>query len=143
MSLSFSPIDAQVDLISADTHRAQDDVFTVSAITSNSDLLFDLLSLPYESSLKLEAKTSNSNAKVKLPQTFEGQFTLDTSNNAPSMERHSERDRDPAGRGRTRQVDDKSRLRNFWQGNVYWDKDHENLSDAKIRTSNGKAILVL
>jgi hypothetical protein len=142
MTLKFysSRIEADVNLISG-SGDAQDDYFTASSATSNGENLLNVKSLPYESSLNLEAKSSNKGVQVKLPQTFEGQFTLSTSNAAPVFQRDVGSERDPVGQGRTRQVVDKSIMKNWRQGNVYWEKEHESKSDVKIRSSNAKVTL--
>jgi hypothetical protein len=117
----FSRIEADINLIS-DSGDAQNDLFTTSSITSNGENLLNVKSLPYKSSLNLEAKSSNKQVQVKLPDTFEGQFTLSTSNAAPVLQRNERSERDPAGQGRTRQVVYKSVMKNWRQGNVYWER---------------------
>ncbi|KAF5355556.1 hypothetical protein D9758_006308 [Tetrapyrgos nigripes] len=140
MKNSNGRIEADVNLLSG-SGKAQDDHFTASSITSNGEIILNVLSLPYESSLNLEAKTSNQDATVKVPQTFEGHYTLSTSNAAPALHRDERSENDPAGEGRARQVVSKSRMKSWMQGNVYWEKEHENRSDVRVRSSNARVTL--
>jgi len=81
--------------------------FFVSAHTTNSMLLVNFTEHAADAELKLQAHTTNSPVFVHLQPAFEGTFKLRSSIFAPLVSPDVDA-KDPAGRGRTRVVNEKS-----------------------------------
>jgi hypothetical protein len=78
-------------------------LFSISAKSSNSDVSLSFPEAPVDSVQRIDAQTSNSRITVQMPTTFEGDFRLQTSNAAPSVETNNHA-HNPAGVGRQRNV---------------------------------------
>ncbi|PBK58817.1 hypothetical protein ARMSODRAFT_967407 [Armillaria solidipes] len=113
----------------------------VSAHTSNGPLQLKVLESPVDSKVKLDARTSNADAEVWLPPTYEGTYSLSTSHMQPSL-RVGEMS-DPAGRGRRRMVKQNTVRRGETVGEVYWDEHNRGRGTVLVRSSNGPLSLKL
>ncbi|KAJ7478593.1 hypothetical protein B0H11DRAFT_2027937 [Mycena galericulata] len=80
-------------------------IFLVKADTINGRLKTVVSSAPLDSVLNVAATTSNSQASLQLPSTYEGGFELHTSNAVPSIKRLNPYEPDPAHKRRTRHVE--------------------------------------
>lgn len=95
-----------------------------------------------DSALKYEGRTSNNRADVAIPPTYEGSFTLSTSNAGdPSVERSSVDD--PAKKGRKRSIDSKTTSHRLTTGQVYWDEKNAQRGEVIVSSSNGPVVLHL
>ncbi|KAJ7072855.1 hypothetical protein C8F01DRAFT_262988 [Mycena amicta] len=143
---SNARLSAIVDLISTSGKGGS---FTAKAHTSNGQLSATLNSLPLDATLSLDARTSNTRAEVSLPLTYEGKFSVSTSNSAALVKRPSSSERDPAcpdtGKcdGRRRTVNTRTVRKTAADGVVHWDKANAERGDVSVRTSNGPLTLVL
>lgn len=117
--------------------------FEVAARTSNSPLKIEYPVSPVDSTLRFNARTSNSPAAVGLHSAYEGTFTITSSLMGPALERHDVED--PAGRGRMRIIDQNTVRRGFMDGKVYWVPAGNVKPEGwvKLRTSNSPAVLRL
>ncbi|RDB25163.1 hypothetical protein Hypma_007984 [Hypsizygus marmoreus] len=137
MRTSNSKLDATVSLTSVSSKGGR---YLVTASTSNSPLRVDFAASPLDSTLKLEASTSNSPASVSLDPAYEGTFSLTTSLFAPTLIRHQVDD--PSGKGRERIIETNSFGRNVLKGSVKWAKQ-QGQGSVSIRSSNAPVTLEL
>ena len=112
--------------------------YTVDVVTSNSRIAVDFPDAAVNSRLFFTAKTSNSNAFVKLHPTFEGQFEVKTSNQVAQV--FYQPVSDPTGEHRPRSVNI-MRKGSFANGQAIWQGQY--MGSAKIQTSNAAAQLYL
>ncbi|KAF7289248.1 hypothetical protein MIND_01386300 [Mycena indigotica] len=147
MTTSNAQINAVVDLISTSNSGGS---FLVQPKTSNGRLTTTIKSLPIDGKLKLEARTSNSLAQVALPLTYEGGFSLATSNAATLVQRRGSSERDPkcpdSGEcegQRSRTVSTRMVRKTSAAGVVHWDAKNAQRGDVSLKTSNGGVTLVL
>ncbi|KAJ7126973.1 hypothetical protein C8R44DRAFT_110149 [Mycena epipterygia] len=117
--------------------------FRVRAENSNGNLTTKIASLPIDAVLSLEAKTSNAPAYVKLPITYEGGFTLKTSNASLAIRRLVyPNEQDPAGKDRKRVVEI-NKKGGKTTGNVHWDRKNTNRGNVTLQSSNGPVSILL
>jgi hypothetical protein len=133
----FSKIDANVDLV---THSGHGGIFDVETHTSNGHVTLEYTDMPINSILRSEARSSNAAMSVKLYNTFEGSFDVMTSNAAATLKELVVED--PSGQGRRRAVTQR-RERYHIQGSTYWSGSKEIEGHATVKTSNGRAELVI
>ncbi|KAJ6578912.1 hypothetical protein DFH09DRAFT_349821 [Mycena vulgaris] len=140
MRTSNDVIDSTIDL-STTTGKAGN--FGLKATTSNGRLTTRITSAPLDSVLTLEARTSNSQASVALPVTYEGSLGLYTSNSAANIQRVDSHEKDPACKAKT---DCKSRTRVIEttlvtkgraEGSVYWERKNSKRGNVTLKSSNG------
>ncbi|KAJ6576462.1 hypothetical protein DFH09DRAFT_914485, partial [Mycena vulgaris] len=117
--------------------------FRVKTDNSNGPLTTQVVSCPVDGVLSLEAKTSNSPASVTLPPTYEGGFTLTTSNAGADVRRLAPNEQDPAGQGRQRVLEMKKATGSKSAGAVYWDKKHIHRGGVTLKSSNGSVSIHL
>ncbi|KAJ7435873.1 hypothetical protein FB451DRAFT_1379206 [Mycena latifolia] len=152
LTTSNAPIDVSVGLASDDDSRATKVImrtsnnrltaritlategdFGVIGTTSNGVLSITGASAPSGAALDLSARTSNARAEVTLPDTYEGAFTLHTSNHAPEVvERHKDD-------GRT--VEYQSKKNPTVKGWVYAEEKNRDLGRVMVMTSNAPVTL--
>ncbi|KAG2137331.1 hypothetical protein BD769DRAFT_1437725 [Suillus cothurnatus] len=137
MITSNGKIDANVDLV---THSGHGGIFDVETHTSNGHVTLEYTDMPINSILRSEARSSNAAMSVKLYSTFEGSFDVMTSNAAATLKELAVED--PSGQGRRRAVTQR-RERYHIQGSAYWSGSKEIEGHATVKTSNGRAELVI
>lgn len=137
MITSNGKIDANVDLV---THSGHGGIFDVETHTSNGHVTLEYTDMPINSILRSEARSSNAAMSVKLYSTFEGSFDVMTSNAAATLKELAVED--PSGQGRRRAVTQR-RERYHIQGSTYWSGSKEIEGHATVKTSNGRAELVI
>ncbi|KAG5650856.1 hypothetical protein H0H81_010736 [Sphagnurus paluster] len=129
---SNSDIKGTLTLQSAQRTRGK---FQVTATTSNAPIDLHFSDAPVDSTLLLDAHTSNAPANVKLHETFEGAFTASSSLKRPTVfwQGHTA---DPAGKGRERKVSIDVRGTTV-SGSVRWEGENnkEVLGDVRVGTS--------
>lgn len=114
--------------------------FEVFARTSNSPISLRYADSPFDSFLASSAITSNSDACVKMHNTFEGSFELTTSNSSTSL-KVRRGDVDPTGRGRQRMVA-QHKIGNVTSGTVFWGSGvRYPRGSTSVRSSNGRVSL--
>ncbi|KAG5731771.1 hypothetical protein E4T56_gene816 [Termitomyces sp. T112] len=133
---SNSKIDTRVHLTS-ETPAGR---FMVTATTSNAPLTVAFPSSPVDSTLRLSASTSNGHALLSLHPTYEGQFSMTTSNDRPWIRPHDVAD--PSGKGRVRQVLTTSLGHNTLSGRVSW-SNVEGPGRVELRSSNAAVVIEL
>ncbi|KAI6027112.1 hypothetical protein EDC04DRAFT_172069 [Pisolithus marmoratus] len=137
MQTSNSVIQSEVTL-SAPSNTGG--AFEISARTSNSPISLRYADAPLDSVLASRVITSNSDACVKMHNTFEGSFELTTSNSSSSV-RVRRGDEDPTGRGRQRVVA-QHRTGNVTSGTVSWGPGvRYPRGSTSVRSSNGRVSL--
>ncbi|KAG1781995.1 hypothetical protein EV702DRAFT_1068744 [Suillus placidus] len=137
MTTSNGKIDANVDLV---THSGHGGIFDVETHTSNGPVALEYTDMPVNSILRSETRSSNAAMSVKLYSTFEGSFDVDTSNAAVMLKELPVED--PSGQGRRREVTQR-RERYRLRGSAYWGESKELEGYATVKTSNGRAELVI
>ncbi|OCH93526.1 hypothetical protein OBBRIDRAFT_724741 [Obba rivulosa] len=116
--------------------------FDVDARTSNGFITLQVPEIPVDSTINVDARTSNKPARVALGPAYEGEFLLRTSNASPSVKRN-DRAEDPSGQGRRRRLF-VSQVKGNVQGEVLWgDKRREGTGNVQIRSSNREVVLDL
>jgi hypothetical protein len=115
--------------------------YSVNAHSSNAPFRLNFITAPINSALKLSADTSNSPASASLHPTYQGKFTLTSSNKRPYVDQHK-RD-DPEDRDRRRSIEYSSNGRNILRGSVRWDDKHKDLGTVDLKTSNSGVVLHL
>nr|GAT51526.1 predicted protein [Mycena chlorophos] len=140
MITSNAALSAGIELRSS---SRQGGTFPVKAQTSNHALALSFNELPIDATLSLDGKTSNSRANVSLPTTYEGKFSVVTSNAPADVQRRNKNEPDPKGAKRTRTLTFDSVSKTRTKGTVHWDKDNANRGDVAVRSSNGPVTLVL
>lgn len=114
--------------------------FEVFARTSNSPISLRYADSPLDSFLASSVITSNSDACVKMHNTFEGSFELTTSNSSTSL-KVRRGDEDPTGRGRQRMVA-QHKIGNVTSGTVFWGSGvRYPRGSTSVRSSNGRVSL--
>lgn len=115
-----SYIDSKVDLYGPPHTSA----FDVRAYTSNAPLTIQIPTHTHTTPLTIELRTSNARARALLHPSFEGPFSLRTSNAAPVLVTTPGGGgpgvEDPSGQGRPRKVDVARRVRGVLEGKVWW-----------------------
>ncbi|KAF4598791.1 hypothetical protein EYR38_007199 [Pleurotus pulmonarius] len=124
-----------------DTEGSSGGVYDVEAFTSNAPLDINFPTAPVDSTLSLDAKTSNGGAEVSLHPTYEGRFELVSSLFAPSVEKSAVSD--PSGRGRERTIQYTSLNKGILSGNVQWTGSDESDGRVLVKSSNAKVTLKL
>ncbi|KAF8161729.1 hypothetical protein K438DRAFT_1942246 [Mycena galopus ATCC 62051] len=119
------------------------DSFHVKATSSNGRLTGNIVSAPLDSVLAVDAKTSNNKASVTLPSTYEGRFSVSTSNAPSAVQRVDTHPQDPAGKGRTRTIQTEGNAKKGITGFVHWDKKNAGRGKATVVSSNGAATLFI
>ncbi|KAJ6593222.1 hypothetical protein B0H19DRAFT_1089436 [Mycena capillaripes] len=147
MRTSNGVLDALVNL---GTSSGEAGTFNVKAQTSNAQLKTKIVYAPLDSVVTVDARTSNEEASVTLPSTYEGSFSLTTSNAPVSVRRVNPNEHDPACdshqqscKERTRIVEQKVVTKRSVSGNVHWDKKNANRGKVTLTTSNGPATILL
>ncbi|TDL18015.1 hypothetical protein BD410DRAFT_729021 [Rickenella mellea] len=132
MRSSNGALQARIQLFSPKEEGA----FDVDATSSNAPLTLQFVEQPINSTLRVNARTSSGSANVNLHPAYEGNFTLQTSNSLPQVQRTVAKD--PTGKGRERHVDYGRNVRNILQGSVWWGHPKKDglKSDVRVRTSN-------
>ncbi|CAK5284905.1 unnamed protein product [Mycena citricolor] len=132
--------------VTLSTASAQGGCFTLLTQTSNGRLDTRILSAPLDSTLKIEARTSNNAASLALPAAYEGSFSVATSNGPATVHRVEGRERDPrcvvAGgdcEPRERQVKITAPRKGQAAGTVYWDEGNASRGEVTLKTSNANA----
>ncbi|KAJ7645902.1 hypothetical protein DFH06DRAFT_579466 [Mycena polygramma] len=121
--------------------------FDIVTETTNGALSTKIAAAPLDSTIVLKAKTSNHRASVALPATYEGSFSVATSNAAVVVEDSNSEAQDPActvwGECRTRTVHTTSVTKRSAAGHVHWDEKNANRGKVTLATTNGRASLSL
>ncbi|EKM53643.1 uncharacterized protein PHACADRAFT_260108 [Phanerochaete carnosa HHB-10118-sp] len=141
MKTSNAKIDSFVNLVSTlpPMYHGQGGDFTVEANTSNVRLSLDFPTAPVDSKLNLLARTSNAKAHVRLHPTYEGRFSLRTSNQVAFVDNRPITD--PSGKNRSRSI---ALYNNKWayaHGLAVWDGEY--MGNVDVKTSNAPAELYL
>ena len=132
-----------------DTSSGKAGNFKVKATTSNGDLTTRIVSAPLDSVINVDARTSNSRASIDIPTTYEGGFTLSTSNSVPDVHRASDHERDPACpdhsdcRSRRRSLEIYGISEGKASGSVFWDRKNSGRGNVALTTSNRPVALYL
>ena len=117
--------------------------FGVSAHTSNAPLALTVVDAPLEHTLALNARTSNSPARVTLHTTYEGTFEARSSRwFRPTVEWDAEA-KDPAGEGRNRRVQVRRVRGESVEGSAAWAEGGEERGHVVVETSNSPLRLKL
>ncbi|KAF9494205.1 hypothetical protein BDN71DRAFT_1393660 [Pleurotus eryngii] len=124
-----------------DTEGSVGGVYGVEAFTSNAPLNINFPTAPVDSTLSLDAKTSNAGADVSLHPTYEGRFELVSSLFAPVVEKSTVND--PSGRGRERTIQYSSLNRGVLSGKVQWAGSDKSDGRVLVKSSNAKVTLKL
>ena len=137
-----SHIDSEVTLQST-TASSTGGTFDVSAHTSNAPLALTVVDAPIEHALTLNARTSNSPARVTLHPTYEGAFDVRSSKwFRPTVEWDAEA-QDPAGKGRRRTVQVQRVRGESVKGSAAWAEGGEERGEVDVETSNSPLWLKL
>jgi hypothetical protein len=145
-NLIFSALNCLVDLT---TTSGKAGAFNVKAETSNAGLTAKIASAPLDSVLAVEGKTSNNRASMTLPSTYEGSFSVITSNGPMAVQRVNPDEEDPACgsdkkcKSRSRTIHTTSADKRRIQGKVYWDEQNANRGTVALQTSNAPATVYL
>ena len=135
-----SPIDSSLALLSSESTKGSYDINTE---TSNNVLNVHYAAAPLEHTLVHHARTSNGPATISLPRTYEGAFSLRSSNISPSVVEADRNPEDPAGQGRRRWLSI-YKVKNVLTGAVYWGSEKKGeKGTVDVQTSNSPARLVL
>ncbi|CAK5264386.1 unnamed protein product [Mycena citricolor] len=143
---SNSALNAELTLLS---QSGSGGVFPIRTETSNGRLDTKVVEAPIDSVITLDARTSNSAGSIELPATYEGLFSISTSNAKTSMHRVSGNDEDPKCavasdcEPRKRHVQTKMQNKGHVAGTVFWEQGNEDRGKATLRTSNGPADIYL
>jgi len=146
MRTSNDVIDTTINLATSSGKAGK---FLVKADTSNGRVTTRVGSLPLDSVLTFEGRTSNSQASVALPPTYEGAFKLYTSNSVPNVYEVNGNERDPGCKkgsdckGRTRRLETHLITKGQATGNVYWDRKNLERGSVTLRTSNGAVAIYI
>ncbi|KAG9221279.1 hypothetical protein CCMSSC00406_0008886 [Pleurotus cornucopiae] len=124
-----------------DTEGSVGGVYDVEAFTSNAPLNINFPTAPVDSTLSLDAKTTNAGADVSLHPTYEGRFELVSSLFAPVVEKSTVND--PSGRGRERTIQYSSLNRGVLSGKVQWAGSDKSDGRVLVKSSNAKVTLKL
>jgi hypothetical protein len=132
-----SVIELDASLISSASSGVEG-LFDLDARTSNAPLHASIATAPADSTINFTGRTSNSPAKVRLHDAYEGSFAASTSN-MPIVLNTLNDPEDPRREGRHRKVEfnwqDKHRRQ--LEGSVSWGSGRKApLGTVKIRTSN-------
>jgi len=115
--------------------------YDISTKTSNGALDVEFPVSPVNSTLHLEAKTSNSPARITLDSAYEGVFSARSSNNiSPALEQLELED--PSG-GRRPRVVERTAGRGYVKGRVHYHPSGKASSWVDAQTSNGQLVLKL
>ncbi|KAF5385840.1 hypothetical protein D9615_002327 [Tricholomella constricta] len=136
MRTSNGKIDSRVSLTSV----YEGGRYLVTAISSNGPVSVKFPTSPMDSTLKLQATTSNSPASVSLDPAYEGTLALSTSNFAPSVRQRVVKD--PSGKGRKRTVETSTLGRGVLRGSVSW-SGQEGPGTVQVRSSNSPVTVAL
>ncbi|KAJ6491613.1 hypothetical protein C8R47DRAFT_1070639 [Mycena vitilis] len=121
--------------------------FDIVTETTNGALSAKIAAAPLDSTIVLKAKTSNHRASVELPATYEGSFSVATSNAAVVVEESNSGAQDPActvwGNCRTRTVHTTNVTKRSAAGHVHWDEKNADRGKVTLATTNGRASLSL
>ncbi|KAJ3531475.1 hypothetical protein NM688_g7570 [Phlebia brevispora] len=101
---SFGGIMSNLTLLSSTDDHAGGK-YKVTATAVNSSVALTCVDAPVDSVLELSARTSNRPVTLAMHKTFEGNLSLRTSAGFSININHDSTAEDPAGRGRTREVD--------------------------------------
>jgi hypothetical protein len=115
--------------------------FDFRATSTNDRLDLTVSALPNDAKLQMKATTTNARTDLKLPATFEGKYSLSTTNASPTLvglER-----KDPKGRGRQRIIRQTSMTKSRLDGVAYWGDETNAISFVGAETTNGKITLQL
>ena len=132
----FRILEANVSLLSS---SGSGGYFDIEAKTVNAPLHLNFPVSPLNSSLNLNAVTSNGKAMVCLDSAYEGSFLLDTSSPffKSTVKPTVQGSTDPAGRQRKRKVQyELSGKRSLTMGTIYWDGDATNVGALDGRVTN-------
>ncbi|CAK5279697.1 unnamed protein product [Mycena citricolor] len=136
-------------LIKLSTPSGTGGIFPVDVATSNGKLSAKILSAPIDTTLRVNARTSNALAVLELPATYEGTFEVATSNAATAVHQANPDVPDPKCRrrgpscGRSRQLVTRMHSKGTVAGSVYWDRENEARGEAVLKSSNGPAAIYL
>jgi len=134
IATSNGRIDSTISLSSS---RSIGGSFNVITDTSNKALSVKYDTSPVDSILRHEAHTSNSAATVSLHSAYEGPFSLQSSNVAPSViQRHGIKD--PSDQGRQRSVNTFS-VGGYVAGEVHWGQEKK-LYGANVHISSSNSL---
>jgi hypothetical protein len=134
------PLDAQISLFNATTIPGR---FKASTTTTNSRLQVHYLAHAVDSVLDHVAHTTNSPASVYMHPAFEGTFH-GRSTNMPARLEIPDFKTDPAGRGRSRQVENLKQSSREFSGKTYWgSSDKRKLGSVDVSTTNSPVFLRL
>ncbi|KAJ6497439.1 hypothetical protein C8R45DRAFT_127122 [Mycena sanguinolenta] len=123
--------------------------FLVTAATINSKVSGKIVSAPLNSILAIRATTSNHQAVLTLPSTYEGSFAISTSNAAATITRANPQEKDPACesgakcKGRERIVKTTPVAGSNVRGVVHWDPRNADLGNVVLSSTNGAATLYI
>ncbi|EIN10113.1 hypothetical protein PUNSTDRAFT_126011 [Punctularia strigosozonata HHB-11173 SS5] len=135
-----SPLEANISFYNATSKPSHFKAFTT---TSNAALNVHFPTLAIDSVLNYIAHTTNSPASVYLHPAFEGSFHGRTSVMPARLEIPDFKN-DPAGRGRTRQVQNLQQRSREFSGQTWWGPSHpKELGSVSVSTTNSPVYLRL
>ncbi|THH26317.1 hypothetical protein EUX98_g7871 [Antrodiella citrinella] len=143
LSTQNSLIQSSISLISL-TETSTGGSFDIAATTSNSPIDVVYPTIPVNSTLKFDGRSSNSPVRATLHTGYEGSFALATSMwNKPAI--HFDRSaEDPSGAGRRRALETISLGYGAHNGHVYWGSGaRKNAGSVQLSTFNADVQLIL
>ncbi|KAJ7647867.1 hypothetical protein FB45DRAFT_1020080 [Roridomyces roridus] len=114
--------------------------FHVKHITTNGQVVAKIASLPLDAELQVIASTSNSPVVLSLPLTYEGDLRA-YGNDGIGVKPVDPLERDPAGKGRTWDLDMGVLRMSLMSGSVSWDRKNMHRGSAVATTENGPATI--
>ncbi|KAJ3784310.1 hypothetical protein GGU10DRAFT_376833 [Lentinula aff. detonsa] len=115
--------------------------YFISASNKNGIVDVSVPLLPPDSALNLTASSTNGRVTTTLPATYEGSYSLLTTNIVGEV--HIEHTEDPEGLERKRLWDSNKGNGKDIRGSVYWDRSNRNKGSVVLKSANGQAELFL
>ncbi|KAJ3748539.1 hypothetical protein DFH05DRAFT_571467 [Lentinula detonsa] len=115
--------------------------YFISASNKNGIVDVSVPLLPPDSALNLTASSTNGRVTTTLPATYEGSYSLLTTNIVGEV--HIEHTEDPEGLERKRLWDSNKGNGKDIRGSVYWDRSNRNKGSVVLKSANGQAKLFL
>ncbi|KAF7350919.1 hypothetical protein MSAN_01654000 [Mycena sanguinolenta] len=146
LSTINSPLSYSIDL---GPTKAEAGSFRVMADTSNGRMTGQIVSAPLNSNLTIRARTTNHEASLTLPSTYEGNFAISTSNAAARIARANPQEKDPACgsdakcKGRSRTVNTTFVTKFDVQRVLHWDPRNVEHGKVVLSSTNGAATLYI
>lgn len=113
--------------------------------TSNSPIDVNFVSAPIDSLLQFDATSSNAPVRASLDKTYEGSFVVHTGPWFPANVFHDAAgEKDPAGMGRSRNVEMRAIGRGTVEGTAVWgDREDKEYGKVVLTTNNSPVALHL